>query len=169
VSLKSLLSHHPSSCQPVRPVGPTSPTPVAALSGGPTGPMAGDAARPGPVSHAPPPHCAPSPHCAAQPHCVASPHCAAPQCAAHPGTYNSRFICKHVNKFICTRYLRCLLHTGKYVNKFIYTRYVTSSPCTTLNSSRRLLLLEELPQKRPRPLNGPFTDFFDFGGILHQK
>jgi hypothetical protein len=45
VSLKSLLSHHPSGCQPVRPVGPTDPTPVAALSGGPTGPMAGDAAR----------------------------------------------------------------------------------------------------------------------------
>jgi hypothetical protein len=108
VSLKSLLSHHPSGCQPVCPVGPTSPTPVAALSGGPTGPMAGDAVRPGPMSRAPPPHCA------------------APQCAAHPGTYNSRFICKYVNKFICTR-------------------YVTSSPCTALNSSRLLLLLEELP------------------------
>jgi hypothetical protein len=37
------------------------------------------------------------------------------------------------------------LDTGKYVNKFSCTRYVTSSPCTTLNSSRRLLLLEELP------------------------
>jgi hypothetical protein len=37
------------------------------------------------------------------------------------------------------------LDTGKYVNKFICTRYVTSSPCTALNSSRRLLLLEELP------------------------
>jgi hypothetical protein len=120
VSLKSLLSHHPSSCQPVRPVGPTGPTPVAALSSGPTGPMAGDATRPGPMSHAPPPHCA------AQPYCAPPPHCAAPQCAAHPGTYNSRFICKYVNKFICTR-------------------YVTSSPCTALNSSRRLLLLEELP------------------------
>jgi hypothetical protein len=58
VSLKSLLSHHPSGCQPVRPVGPTGPTPVAALSGGPTGPMAGDAARPGPMSRALPPHCA---------------------------------------------------------------------------------------------------------------
>jgi hypothetical protein len=44
VSLKSLLSHHPSGCQPVQPVSPTGPTPVAALSGGPTGPMAGDAA-----------------------------------------------------------------------------------------------------------------------------
>jgi hypothetical protein len=115
VSLKSLLSHHPSSCQPVRPVGPTGPTPVAALSSGPTGPMAGDATRPGPMSHAPPPHCAAQPYCAPPPHC-----------AAHPGTYNSRFICKYVNKFICTR-------------------YVTSSPCTALNSSRRLLLLEELP------------------------
>jgi hypothetical protein len=82
--------------------------------------MAGDAALPGPMSRAPPPHCAP------QPHCAAPPHCATPQCAAHPGTYNSRFICKYVNKFICTR-------------------YVTSSPCTALNSSRRLLLLEELP------------------------
>jgi hypothetical protein len=112
VSLKSLLSHHPSGCQPVRPLGPTGPTPVAALSGGPTGLMAGDAARPGPMS------CAPPPHCVAQPHCAAPPHCVAPQCAAHPGTYNSRFIC---------------------------TRYVTSSPCTALNSSRRLLLLEELP------------------------
>jgi hypothetical protein len=120
VSLKSLLSHHPSGCQPVRPLGPTGPTPVAALSGGPTGLMAGDAARPGPMS------CAPPPHCVAQPHCAAPPHCVAPQCAAHPGTYNSRFICKYVNKFICTR-------------------YVTSSPCTALNSSRRLLLLEELP------------------------
>jgi hypothetical protein len=145
VSLKSLLSHHPSGCQPVRPVGPTGPTPIATLSGGSTGPMASDAARPGPMSHAAPPHCAPPPHCAAQPHCAAPPHCVAPQCVAHPGTYNSRFICKHVNKFICTRYLRCLLHTGKYVNKFICTRYVTSSPCTTLNSSQRLLLLEELP------------------------
>jgi hypothetical protein len=37
------------------------------------------------------------------------------------------------------------LDTGKYVNKFICTRYVTSSPCTALNNSRRLLLLEELP------------------------
>jgi hypothetical protein len=114
VSLKSLLSLHPSGCQLVRPVGPTGPTLVAALTGGPTGPMAGDATRPGPMSLAPPPHCA------------AQPHCAAPQCAAHPGTYNSRFICKYVNKFICTR-------------------YVTSPPCTALNSSRRLLLLEELP------------------------
>jgi hypothetical protein len=103
VSLKSLLSLHPSGCQLVRPVGPTGPTLVAALTGGPTGPMAGDATRPGPMSLAPPPHC-----------------------AAHPGTYNSRFICKYVNKFICTR-------------------YVTSPPCTALNSSRRLLLLEELP------------------------
>jgi hypothetical protein len=51
VLLKSLLSHHPSGCQPVRPVGPTGPTPVAALSGGPTGPMAGDAARPSPMPH----------------------------------------------------------------------------------------------------------------------
>jgi hypothetical protein len=58
VSLKSLLSHHPSGCQPVRPVGPTGPMPVAALSGGPTCLMAGDAARPGPMSRAPPPHCA---------------------------------------------------------------------------------------------------------------
>jgi hypothetical protein len=114
VSLKSLPSHHPSGCQPVHPIGPTGPTPVAALSGGPTGPMAGDVVRPGPMSRAPPPHCAPPPQCAA------------PQCAAHPGTYNSRFICKYVNKFICTR-------------------YVTSSSCTALNSSRRLLLLEELP------------------------
>jgi hypothetical protein len=68
VSLKSLLSHHPSGCQPVGPIGPTGPTPVSALSGGPTGPMAGAAARPGPMSRAAPPHC-----------------------AAHPGTYNSRF------------------------------------------------------------------------------
>jgi hypothetical protein len=120
VSLKSLPSHHPSGCQPVHPIGSTGPTPVAALSGGPTGPMAGDVVWPGPMSRAPPPHCA------AQPHCGAPPYCAAPQCAAHPGTYNSRFICKYVNKFICTI-------------------YVTSSPCTTLNSSRRLLLLEELP------------------------
>jgi hypothetical protein len=125
VSLKSLLSHHPSDCQPVRPIGPTGPTPVAALSGGPTSPMTGDAARPGPMSRAPPSHCALPPHCAAQPHCAPS-HCTAPQCAAHPSTYNSRFICKYVNKFICTR-------------------YVTSSPCTVLNSSRHLLLLEELP------------------------
>jgi hypothetical protein len=58
VSLKSLLSHHPSGCQLVRPVVPTGPTPVAALSSGPTGPMAGDAARPGPMSRAPPLHCA---------------------------------------------------------------------------------------------------------------
>jgi hypothetical protein len=126
VSLKSLPSHHPSGCQPVRPIGPTGPTPVAALSGGPTGPMASDIVRPGPMSRAPPPHCAPPHHCAAQPHCAPPPHCAAPQCAAHPGTYNLRFICKYVNKFICTR-------------------YVTSSPCTALDSSRRLLLLEELP------------------------
>jgi hypothetical protein len=49
VSLKSLLSHHPSGCQPVRLVGPTGPTPTVALSGGRTGPMAGDAARPGPI------------------------------------------------------------------------------------------------------------------------
>jgi hypothetical protein len=61
VSLKSLPSHHPSGCQPVCPVGPTGPTPVSALSGGPTGPMAGDVVRPGPMSRAPPPHCAP-PH-----------------------------------------------------------------------------------------------------------
>jgi hypothetical protein len=79
VSLKSLLRHHPSGCQPARPVGPTGPTPVAALSGGPTSPMAGAAARPSPML------------CAAPPHCVAPPHCAAPQCAAHPGTYSSRF------------------------------------------------------------------------------
>jgi hypothetical protein len=39
VSLKSLLSHHPSGCQLVHPVGPTVPTPVAALSGGPTSPI----------------------------------------------------------------------------------------------------------------------------------
>jgi hypothetical protein len=109
VSLKSLLSHHPSGCQPVRPIGPTGPTPVAALSGGPTSPMAGDAVRPGPMSRAPPPYCAAQLHC-----------------CAHPGTYNSRFICKYVKKIICTR-------------------YVTSSPCTALNSSRRLLLLKELP------------------------
>lgn len=56
MSLKSLPSHHPSGCQPVRPVGPTGLTPVAALSSGPTGPMAGDAVRPGPMSRAPPPH-----------------------------------------------------------------------------------------------------------------
>jgi hypothetical protein len=85
VSLKSLLSHHPSGCQPVGPVGSTGPTSVAALSGGPTDPMAGAPARPGPMSRATPPHCA------AHPHCVAPPHCAAPQCVAHPGTYNSRF------------------------------------------------------------------------------
>jgi hypothetical protein len=64
---------------------------VAALSSGPTGPMASDAVRPGPMSRAPP-HCAPPPHCAAQPHCAPPPQCAAPQCAGHPGTYNSRFI-----------------------------------------------------------------------------
>jgi hypothetical protein len=85
VSLKSLLRHHPSGYQLIGPIGPTGPTPVAALSGGPTNPMAGAAARPGPMSHATPPHCAPPPHC------VARPHCAAPQCAAHPSTYNSRF------------------------------------------------------------------------------
>jgi hypothetical protein len=81
VLLKSLLSHHPSGCQPVGPIGPTGPTPVSALSGGPTGPMAGvgAAARPGPMS------CVALPH-AAHPHCAAPPHC-----AAHPGTYNSRF------------------------------------------------------------------------------
>ena len=81
MSLKSLLRHHPSGCQPV---GPTAPTLVAALSGGPIGPMAGGAARPGPMSCAAPPHCAP-------PHCVAPTHCVAPRCAAHPGTTNSRF------------------------------------------------------------------------------
>jgi hypothetical protein len=85
VSLKSLPSHHPSGCQPVCPVGPTGPTPVAALSSGRTSPMAGDVAWPGPMS------CAPPPHCAAQPHCAPPPNCAAPQCAAHPGTYNTRF------------------------------------------------------------------------------
>jgi heme A synthase len=37
------------------------------------------------------------------------------------------------------------LDKGKYVNKFISTKYGISSPCATLNSSRRLLLLEELP------------------------
>jgi hypothetical protein len=58
MSLKSLLNHHPSGCQPVRPIGPTGPTRVAALSGGPTGLMAGDAAWHGPMSRAPPPHCA---------------------------------------------------------------------------------------------------------------
>jgi hypothetical protein len=57
VSLKSLLSHHPSRCQPVGPVGPTGPTHVAVLSGGPTGPMAGAAARPGHMLRAAPPHC----------------------------------------------------------------------------------------------------------------
>ena len=88
MSLKSLPSHHPSGCQSVRPIGPTGPTPVAALSGGPTGPMAGAAARPGLISRAAPPHCA------AHPHCAPPPHCAAPQCAAHPSTYNSRFIYK---------------------------------------------------------------------------
>jgi hypothetical protein len=47
--------------------------------------------------------------------------------------------------------LLILVHTtqdldkGKYVNKFISIKYVTSSPCAALNSSRRLLLLEELP------------------------
>jgi hypothetical protein len=48
--------------------------------------MAGAAARPGLISRAAPPHCA------AHPHCAPPPHCAAPQCAAHPSTYNSRFI-----------------------------------------------------------------------------
>jgi hypothetical protein len=61
------------------------------------------------------------------------------------------------------------LDKGKYVNKFISTKYVTSSPCAVLNRSQCLLLLEELPCNRPRPLNNPFTDFFDFGGILHQN
>jgi hypothetical protein len=74
VSLKSLLSHHPSGCQQVGPVDPTGPTPIAALSGGPTGPMAGAAAWPSPMSRAAPHHCAAHPHC-----------------AAHSGTYNSRF------------------------------------------------------------------------------
>jgi hypothetical protein len=46
--------------------------------------------------------------------------------------------------------LLILVHTtqdldkGQYVNKFISTKYDTSSPCAALNSSRRLLLLEEL-------------------------
>jgi hypothetical protein len=47
------------------------------------------------------------------------------------------------------------LDTGKYVNKFICTRYVNVQRSTALN--------------RLRPLNSPFTDFFDFGGILYQK
>jgi hypothetical protein len=85
VSLKSLLSHHPSGCQSVGPVGPTGPTPVPALSGGPTGSMAGVDVRPGPMLRVA------LPHCVAPPHCAAHPHCAAPQCASHPGTYNSRF------------------------------------------------------------------------------
>jgi hypothetical protein len=91
VSLKSLLRHHPSGCEPVRPIGPTGPTPVAALSGPPTGPMAGAGVRPGPMSRTAPPHCAAPPHCVAPPHCAAPPHCVAARCAAHPGTYNSRF------------------------------------------------------------------------------
>jgi hypothetical protein len=92
VSLKSLLSNHPSGCQSVGPVGPIGPTPVPALSGGPTGPMAGAgaAAQPSPMSRVAPPHCAAPPH-AAHPHCAAPSHCAPPHCAAHPGTYNSRF------------------------------------------------------------------------------
>jgi hypothetical protein len=85
MSLKSLLSHHPSGYQPVGPIGPTGPTHVPVLSGGPTGPMASAAARPGPMSRDAPPHCV------APLHYAAHPHCAAPQCAAHPGTYNSRF------------------------------------------------------------------------------
>jgi hypothetical protein len=91
VSLKSLLRHHPSGCHPVGPIVPTGPTPFAALSGGPNGPMAGAAAWPGPMSRAAPPHCAPPPHCGARlycaapecappPHCGARPYCAAPQC-----------------------------------------------------------------------------------------
>jgi hypothetical protein len=123
VSLKSLLSHHPSGCQPVGPVGPTGPTPVPALFGGPTGPMVGAAARPGPMLRVAPPHCAAPPH-AAHPHCAAPPHCAPPHCAAHPGTYNSRFRYRKICKQI-------------YLYKICYL--------ISMYSSRRLLLLEELP------------------------
>jgi hypothetical protein len=81
----------------------------------------------------------------------------------------------HVLIVLLLSVLLILVHTtqdldkGQYVNKFISTKYVTSSPCAALNSSRRLLLLEELPRNKPRPLNNPFTDLFDFGGILHQN
>jgi hypothetical protein len=127
VSLKSLLRHHPSGCQPAGSVGPTGPTAIAALFGGPTSPMVGVAAWPGPMSRATPPHCD------APPHCVAPP------------------IVLHLLIVLLLSVLLILVHTtqdldkGKYVNKFISTKYVTSSPCVVLNSSQCLLLLEELP------------------------
>jgi hypothetical protein len=68
VSLKSLLKHHPSGCQPARPTRPTSPTIVAAVSSGPNDPRASVVARPGRMPRATPPHY-----------------------AALPGTSNSRF------------------------------------------------------------------------------
>jgi hypothetical protein len=143
VSLKSLLSHHPSGCQLVGPIGPTGPTHVPALSGGPTSPMAGAATWPGPMSRAAPPH-------AAHPHC-APPHCAPPHCATHPGTYNSRFryrlICKQI-------YL--------YKISYLISMYSAQQLSTSATARRTAL-------KKPKPLNSPFTNFFNFGGILHQK
>jgi hypothetical protein len=117
VSLKSLLRHHPSGYQPV---GPTAPTPVAALSGGPTGPMAGAAARPGPMSRVAPPHLL-------------------LLIVLHV------LIMLLLSVLLILVHTTQDLDKGKYVNKFISTKYVTSSPCAALNNSRCLLLLEELP------------------------